>query len=240
VIEKILNKFLKFFSLKLIKIVDQFNNTYRLTLAFKEKNINYIIDVGANEGQFGKELRYYGYKDGILSFEPQRLANQKLKNFTSKDKNWTVFEPIALGDKNRDTQINISKNSVSSSILNIKDEHIKNAPDSKIIDTQIVQEKKLDDLFEDLKILDKNIFLKIDTQGYEYQVLKGSEKVLDQIEGILVELSLIELYKEQKNWLEIYNLVCKNNFELWSIDRGFTNKKNGRTLQIDMCFFRKN
>ena len=51
------------FNLKLVKIVDQFNNSYRLTLSLREKNINYILDIGANEGQFVKELRFYGYKN---------------------------------------------------------------------------------------------------------------------------------------------------------------------------------
>ena len=185
-IQKILNKFLKFFGIKLIKIVDQFNNSYRLSLAFKEKKIDYIIDVGANEGQFAKELRFYGYKGGILSFEPQKLANQKLINFALKDDDWTVYEPIALGNRNGKTKINISKNSVSSSILNINDEHINNAPDSKIVGTENIQEKKMDDIFNDLNIDDKNIFLKIDTQGYEFQVLEGAEKTLSKINGILV------------------------------------------------------
>ena len=68
--KKIFNKCLSIFNLKLVKIVDQFNNSYRLTLSLREKNINYILDVGANEGQFVKELRFYGYKNKVLSFEP--------------------------------------------------------------------------------------------------------------------------------------------------------------------------
>ena len=66
---KIINLILKIFNIKLIKIVDQFDGTYRLTLALNENNIDYLFDIGANEGQFSKELRYYGYKGEILSFE---------------------------------------------------------------------------------------------------------------------------------------------------------------------------
>ena len=74
----IINRFLKIFNLKLVKIVDQFDNSYRLNLAFKENKIDYVLDVGANEGQFIQNLRYYGYKYDVLSFEPSLKAHKKL------------------------------------------------------------------------------------------------------------------------------------------------------------------
>ena len=84
----------------------------------------------------------------------------------------------------------------------------------------------------------KNLFLKIDTQGYEFEVIKGAEKILNQFQGILVEVSLTHLYKGQKNWMEILEFIQSKGFNLWSVDRGFSNKKNGKTLQIDLCFFK--
>ena len=237
-IKKFINYFFKIFNLKLIKIVDQFNNSYRLVLAFNEKKINFIFDVGANEGQFVKELRYYGYKGNFLSFEPILKVHKKLLINSAKDEKWKVYEPTALGSKNSETTINISKNLVSSSILKITDEHIENAPDSKFISTQSIQEKKLDDVFSEFDLKNKNLFLKIDTQGYEYEVLKGAEKTLSEFKGILVEVSLTNLYEGQKNWFDIADFLKKKGFYLWSIDRGFSNKKNGKTLQLDLCFFR--
>ena len=65
IIKNLVNYFLKIFNLKLIKIVDQFNNSYRLVLALREKKIDYVFDVGANQGQFAKELRFYGFKETI-------------------------------------------------------------------------------------------------------------------------------------------------------------------------------
>ena len=122
--------------------------------------------------------------------------------------------------------------------MKIKDEHVENAPESRFVDKQIIQEKKMDDIFNDLNIDDKNIFLKIDTQGYEFQVLEGAEKTLSKINGILVEVSLTELYKGQKSWFEVMKFVQDKGFKLWSVDRGFTNKANGKTLQLDLCFFK--
>ena len=59
---KIINFLLKIFKIKLIKISNQFNNSYRLVLALKKNKIDHILDIGANEGQFVREIRYYGYK----------------------------------------------------------------------------------------------------------------------------------------------------------------------------------
>jgi hypothetical protein len=56
--------------------------------------------------------------------------------------------------------------------------------------------------------------------------------------GILVEVSLADLYEGQKDWLEIIEFIKKKGFQLWSVDRGFSNKTNGKTLQLDLCFFK--
>ena len=238
IIKNFINLIFKIFNYKIIKIVDQFSNSFRLVLSFREKNIDYVLDVGANEGQFVKELRYYGYNGKILSFEPILSAHKKLLNNSMNDDNWNVFEPIALGNENSESILNISKNSVSSSLLKISDEHLDNAPESRFIDKQKTKQRKLEDIFSDFQIKEKNIFLKIDTQGYEFEVLKGAENILKDLKGILVEVSLTNLYEGQKDWLEIIEFIKKKGFHLWSVDRGFSNKKNGKTLQLDLCFFK--
>ena len=174
IFKKLINFILRLFNLKLIKIANQFSNSYRLVLSFNEKKIDYILDVGANEGQFVKELRFYGYRDKVLSFEPLLDANKKLIEISKNDNDWEIFRPLALGNKNTKNILNISKNSVSSSLLNMKEEHIDNAPGSRFISQQSTEETKLDDIFNELKIENKNLFLKIDTQGYEFQVLEGT------------------------------------------------------------------
>ena len=237
-IKKFVNYLFKIFNFKLIKINDQFSNSYRLVMAFKEKNIDFVFDVGANEGQFVEDLRYYGFKKKVLSFEPILSAHEKLKKNSMNDNKWDVYEPIALGKDNVSNTINVTKNSVSSSLLNITTEHLENAPDSMIVKKQSVQEKKLDDIFFELNLKEKNLFLKIDTQGYEFKVLQGAEKVLKEFKGILIEVSLTNLFEGQKNWLDIVELIQSKGFSLWSVDRGFSNKKNGKTLQLDLCFFK--
>lgn len=237
-LKNLINLFLKKLNFKLIRVVDQFSNSYRLVLSFKEKEIDYILDVGANEGQFVKELRFYGYEGNIISFEPILDAHKRLLQNSLKDDKWKIYKPIALGNKNRESVINISKNSVSSSIFEMKKEHLENAINSMYISKQSINEIRLEEIFFDLDLKEKNLFLKIDTQGYEYEVLKGAEEILKYFKGIMVEVSLTNLYEGQKSWQEVLEFIQSKGFNLWSIDRGFSNKKNGKTLQVDMCFFK--
>ena len=90
------------------------------------------------------------------------------------------------------------------------------------------------------KLKDKNLFLKIDTQGYEEQVINGSTNIINRVKGIQIEMSLKELYKDQILFEELYKKIVNLNFDLWDIKRGFSNPKSGKVLQFDAIFFKKN
>ena len=97
------------------------------------------------------------------------------------------------------------------------------------------------DSVEDAYLNDSsNCFIKIDTQGYESQVLDGAINTLKKAKGILCELSLVPLYEGQHLWKEIIERFEKEGFVLWSLHKAFTDKRNGRTLQMDAVFLRDN
>src|SRR5665647_1456410 len=81
----------------------------------KDNNVNVCFDVGANTGQYAKLLRSTGFKGKIFSFEPQTKAFEQLSKGAIGDSQWQVFN-IGLGNTDGKSIINISKNSVSSSI----------------------------------------------------------------------------------------------------------------------------
>jgi hypothetical protein len=81
-------------------------------------------------------------------------------------------------------------------------------------------------------------FLKIDTQGYEWQVLDGAKQVLPKIRGIMMEISFIPLYGDQRLWRECVDRLQADGFTLWSLEPVFVDPVNGRTLQMDALFFR--
>lgn len=214
------------------------NPTFQLLKALNWFNVDLVIDVGANVGQFASELRLVGYRGRIVSFEPIFNAYQELLKKASHDPLWQVYPRCAVGDKIGKVKINIAANSVSSSILPMTQSHLDAAPDSCYIDTEEVQMITLDSVSEEILAGSKVPFLKIDVQGYEMQVLNGAMQTLPKICGILCELSLVELYEGQKLWIDIIRWLEDKGFALWAIQNGFTDPRNGRTLQVDAIFFR--
>ena len=76
-------------------------------------------------------------------------------------------------------------------------------------------------------------FIKIDTQGYETQVMNGAKKLMSQIVGLQVEISLVPLYKGQCLFDEMLKKLKNYGFELWSISTVFSDPNTGQLLQVD-------
>ena len=113
-----------------------------------KRDINLIMDVGANTGQFSIQLRNIGYKGKVISFEPLKKEFDMLKLNSSNDKNWSVNN-FALGNEDKMMTINVAGNSYSSSFLEMNKTHIDSAPFSKYIGLEEVEMKKLDTFIEE-------------------------------------------------------------------------------------------
>ena len=74
---------------------------------------------------------------------------------------------------------------------------------------------------------------------FKYIILDGS-KVLSGVTDLMAKTSISKLYKNEESFLDIINLIKKFDFSIWSIERGFTNKKLGQVFQLDIIFTKKN
>ena len=202
-------------------------------------DINLVFDVGANIGQFGNLLRKLGYHGKIVSFEPLSDAHRTLTSLHSNDRLWYIAPQMAIGNIDGTIDINISNRPTSSSILNVLEEHVAAATDSFTVGNETVEIHKLDTVSEKYITKDDRIFLKVDTQGYEYEVLLGAANLLESVTGIQLELSLTPLYANQILYDEIISKMKTLGFDLWSISSVFRNTRTGRLLQVDATFFRK-
>lgn len=211
----------------------------QLVTSLQKFEIDLILDVGANIGQFGKEMRQCGYVGRIVSFEPLSQAHDVLLQSSEGDPMWDVCSRCALGDHNGDVEINIAGNSQSSSILPMLEAHRSAAPESKYQGKEITPVKMLDSLAGQYLKDARAPFLKIDTQGFEWQVLNGARETLPHIKGVLVELSLVPLYGGQHLWHEVIDRLEAEGFILWAFNPVFSDQAMGRTLQVDGVFFRK-
>ena len=238
-IKILINKLLSLTGYKLSNLKYLYDRELNLVTTLNFLKIKSIVDVGANEGQFILKLLKMGFKGSIFSFEPVTDAYKKLLINVAKNKkrvSWHVFEKCGLGSKNFSQDIFVSKNSESSSLLKILPKHTNLKPLSKIISTEKINIKILDSFYDDVEKLDKNIFLKIDAQGYELEILKGAEKTLKLITALVVEVSLVKLYEKQPLWLDIVNFLKERNFIVWSVDRVMGDIRTGESYQLDITF----
>ena len=200
--------------------------------------IDLFLDVGANTGQTAEGILTKNFNGTIISFEPLEIEYSILLEKSKKYSNWIVAPRSAVGDYEGEIELNVGGNSGSSSILSMMESHLEAAPESKYIGKQSVPMITLDKFLIPYLSNHKNVMLKIDTQGYEWQVLMGAQTIMPSIKAITLELSIIELYKGQKLWKELIEFIESMNFSLWSIEQGFTDPITGRVLQIDATFFR--
>jgi hypothetical protein len=203
----------------------------------QHNQIDMILDIGANIGQFGGEMRNLGYKGKIISFEPMKEAFGKLSKNASSDADWSVHN-YSIGERDGETTINVSKNSVSSSLLENLPQLTESAPEATFIEKEVIQIRKLDSVFEELQLANKNIYLKIDTQGYEEMVLMGAEESLKSVKGIQIEMSFIPSYRGTLTFEEIKKRLNDKGFTLVAIENGFYDKKTGMQLEVDGIFYR--
>jgi FkbM family methyltransferase len=209
-----------------------------LVSSFRNFEIDLVFDVGANHGQFATKIREGGYMGAIVSFEPLSAAHSKLLKASKSDANWEVSSRCALGEINGEIEINIAGNSESSSILPMLDTHLHAAPQSAYIRKELCPIHTLDAVATKYLGMARAPFLKIDTQGFEWQVLDGAKGTLPFVKGVMIELSLIPLYEGQRLWQDVIGRLESNGFALWSLQPAFTDPSNGRVLQMDGIFYR--
>lgn len=213
--------------------------TGRLATMLATHRVDVVLDAGANIGQFALGLRGAGYRGRIVSFEPLPDAWRQLRHAARRDPDWEVPDAVALGATDGEVEINVSGNSVSSSILDMLHSHASVAPGSRYVARERVPLRRLDAIAADHVAPGATPFLKIDTQGYEAQVLDGAAGLLERVAGLQLELSLVPLYAGQSLHRELIDRLDAAGFDLWALWPGFTDPASGRMLQVDAAFFRR-
>lgn len=206
---------------------------------FERAQIDLVLDVGANEGQFATELReQIRYTKRIVSFEPLPGAFRVLQELSRADPDWEAFE-CALGETTETRTINIAGNSWSSSLLDMLPNHIDAAPGSRYVATQQIEIRTLDSLFKDLRRNSQNCYLKIDTQGFERHVIAGAAESLRFIELVQMEMSFSPLYEGELPFDKMISLMRSHGFILVTLEPGFTHERTDQLLQVDGIFRRE-
>ena len=191
---------------------------------FRKLEIQSCIDVGAHHGEFIEKLHRLGLRPGTIAIEPSSSASKILD--AKSLQNVKVLN-IGLGENSRVVNL-YETGSVFASVKKRLD----------LIDRPVserVELKKLDDVIEylDKFPLDRTL-LKIDTQGSELEILKGSAYTLKRIPLVLVEVPLNSLYEKTFTINDIVNYMNSQGFKLSGIHTPRFNY--GKPFDCDMIF----
>lgn len=188
---------------------------YHLKSLFQTIDIQCVLDVGANTGGYRNFLREdVGYQGLILSFEPISKHVEILRQLAEKDSKWFIYG-FALGNEDSDKQMNSMKRGNFSSFLE-PDQTIISIANNVVEEKEKVAIKKLDSIIDILKEehLINNIYLKMDTQGYDLEVVKGAENTLPQVLALQTEMSLKNIYQNMPSFMESYEVLSQKGYEI--------------------------
>lgn len=235
--KKKIKKAFKFFGYDLVKLKGGLGlgtSENELIKILESVKTDLVLDIGANKGQFAMSLYNYGYTNKVLSFEPLSSIYGLLKSNSKENNLWNVYDRCCVGDKEEMIDINISNLAGNSSILDIKSTKF-NVPESHYVENEKVKQITLATL-NDNKFIKKakSIFVKMDIQGYEHYVLSKLSDVNYSINGFYLELSLVNLYDKQEDYLYICNQLKDFGYDLIYIEPEFI--KSNRMVQFNGVF----
>lgn len=217
----------------------ELDDVTRLARIANDRKLGVFLDVGANRGQFAIDLRIAGYTGRIISFEPTRAAHEALSLLARTDPGWTAAARMALGAKRSRASINVSANSYSSSLFPMMDTHVNAAPSSAYVTSEEIQVEMLDEVLPQMGMApNQDLALKIDTQGYEAEVLAGATTTLARIQLIFTELSLVPLYAGAPTFEQMYSRLVDAGFRCVGLSHEFSDRVSGEMLQVNGTFVR--
>lgn len=201
--------------------------------------IDVVLDVGANVGQFAKNLFDLGYMGRVVSFEPMPEAYARLEQAASKyPDRWIVGPRIALSDLKGNFPFYITSASTSSSLLHPSEEFSRMFAGAAVADRIQVPTDRLDALIDDLISPGERVLIKIDVQGAELRVLNGATAALKLATGLLVETNFMKMYDTQPSATSLGELITSEGFEFWDLAPVYRDPGNLRLAQIDLLYFK--
>ena len=169
-----------------------------------------MLDVGAHVGNYGAGLRELGYAGRIVSFEPVAANAEALRQ--RNDASWTVVQ-AAVGNQSGRRRITLTGGDQQHSFLPPSDygARLLSGLIASVGDEE-VDIVRLDDVFGDYVASGEQVFLKIDTQGWDHEVLRGAERSLGSIAAFQLELALQPTYEGQPDYLELLAWLRERSF----------------------------
>ena len=198
-------------------------------------DVDLVIDVGANRGQYAVALRAAGYAGRIASFEPLAEPYAALADAALGDPTWEASR-LALGARRAVVAVNVAEDSRNSSLLDVGERHLRAVPDSRAVASETAPMESLDRVWPEVARGARRIYLKIDTQGYELEVLRGAIGSLGAIALVEAELSLIRTYETGPLFADVVSFLAAHGFGPIAFEGVLDDPDTGEMLQADAIF----
>lgn len=199
--------------------------------------IKTVLDIGANTGKVARELRHTFPDAHIHSFEPLPSCFSELTKAMQGDTRFTAYN-IALGETEGDMMMEESSFHPSSSLLPMTALHKKLYPKSAGSVQKKIKVKRLDDVMRDVE-LSKNIFIKMDVQGFEDHVIRGGSEVVKKASAIQIETAFVTLYEGQPLFDDIYCLLSDLGFAYYGDVGRHYSPETGKLIYEESLFVKK-
>ena len=201
------------------------------------RDIDVVVDVGANCGQYGRLVRESGFKGRIVSFEPLEKPFRELERACQHDVNWECFR-FALSDHSGPRMMMISANIASSSLLHLTADTIDSAPELRPVARVEVETRTLDEVASEHWSEKDRIFLKLDVQGSELDLLRFARQTLTAVTAMEIELTVLPLYDGQALISDVAGHLAQHGYRLAAVEDGYRDLRTGRLEQLEGLFLR--
>jgi FkbM family methyltransferase len=201
----------------------------------RARQIELVLDVGANAGQYARLIRRLGYEGRIISFEPASEPFNVLERTSRSDPRWEARR-LALGAGDNIGTLNVGEASVFSSLLSPRRRAVDFDSRAQIAAVEKVEIVRLDTIFPQLPRT--RTLLKLDVQGYEREVLLGAARSLPLIAGVQLEAAFSPLYEDQPDATELMILMRDHGFSPAAVIQSnhYDHHETYRLLEADFLF----
>ncbi len=183
---------------------------------FAAARVDTVLDVGAHLGEYGLWLRHNGFAGRIVSFEPVRASFEELVCLSAGDDAWDAVN-IALGSEDGTAEINVTRHTDFSSFLLPNEDALQEHERRPEVDhVELVPVRRLDGVLNELlpNWRSQRLYLKMDTQGWDLQVLAGATDVLSSTVALQSEVSVRPIYCGMPHFDESIRELEKCGFSL--------------------------
>jgi FkbM family methyltransferase len=221
---------------KVTRFPPPYSLPWQIRRVLEHEQINGIVDVGAHEGEFVRlARRVVGFKGPVSSYEPSAASYELLRQRMAGDPMWTGHR-MALGAKNSELELNVYPESVFNSFLtpNVLGRGMFAPELNAGWTTESAPVRRLDDVLD----LGGTLLLKVDTQGFDMQVIEGAAGVLDRVAAILVEVPIRPIYDDAPDVIDILRQMADWGYELLGLFPVTRDPDYFRVIEFDGVFVR--